>query len=487
METKENLPNSWVNCILEDIVNEVNSGFPSGKHNKEQKGIPHIRPMNINYDGNIDLSVVKYVENNPHDYLRKGDVLFNNTNSPKLLGKTALIKQDTDWAYSNHMTRIRFNTSLIEPRWIAYYLHKLFWEGYYKIRATNHVNQSSINSTYLSKQIPIFLAPLNEQKRIVAKIDEFFSKIDSTLDSLRKTKLQLKFCKSSLLQSGFLGELTKARRDNNPAESVEPLIEKIKKIQNKQEKKLQKIQIPEEDEYFHQIPNSWKWARVGNVCFRLQYGTSEKANNDASGIPVLRMGNIIDGELNFNDLKFFPKNWRDKDEFLLGAGDVLFNRTNSAELVGKTAVFEDHHPSSVFASYLIRAKVAIEIILPKILSYYVNSVFGRMFIKSVVSQQVGQANVNGTKFAMMYIPLIPMNEQLELIDKIETGISLIQNMSKEVDMRLQNLLSLKSSILKEAFDGNLVPQDPNDEPSSLLLERIKQEKESQTNTKRKSK
>ena len=171
------LPSNWLICKLDDIAIEINSGFPSGKHNRVSKGVPHIRPMNIDYNGNIDLSVVKYVETVSYDSLRKGDVLFNNTNSPKLLGKTTLINQDTNWAYSNHMTRIRFDTSLIEPRWLAYYLHKLFWDGYYKIRATNHVNQSSINSTYLSEQIPILLAPRNEQKRIVSKIEELFSKL----------------------------------------------------------------------------------------------------------------------------------------------------------------------------------------------------------------------------------------------------------------------------------------------------------------------
>ena len=470
------LPQGWTICKLDDLSLEINSGFPSGRHNKSAIGVPHIRPMNIDWHGNIDLSELKFVEVNSYDSLKKGDILFNNTNSPKLLGKTTYIRNDTNWAYSNHMTRIRVNKSLIEPAWIAYYLHKLLWEGFYKVRCTNHVNQASINSTYLSKHVPIVLAPYEEQEKITSKIEELFSKIDSTLNSLRKTKLQLKSCKSSLLKSGFLGELTKDMRDNNSYDSVELLIEKIENIKEKQEKKLRKIPIPEEDAYSHEIPNSWRWVRVGNVCLRIQYGTSEKANDDSSGIPVLRMGNIIDGELNYDNLKFFPKNWNAKDEFLLESGDVLFNRTNSAELVGKTAVFENTHPLSVFASYLIRAKVASEIILPKILSYYTNSIFGRMFIRSVVSQQVGQANVNGTKFATMCIPLIPMNEQVELINKIETGISLIQNVSKEVDIRLQNLLSLKSSILKDAFEGKLVPQDPNAEPASILLEKIKHQK-----------
>ena len=135
--------------------------------------------MNIDYFGNIDLSVVKYVKENFKDKLQKNDVLFNNTNSPKLLGKTALIKENTNWAYSNHMTRIRANNSIIESSWLAIFLHKLFLDGFYKMIAKNHVNQSSINSMYLTTKIPIIVAPLNEQKRIVSKIESIFGNIDT--------------------------------------------------------------------------------------------------------------------------------------------------------------------------------------------------------------------------------------------------------------------------------------------------------------------
>ena len=88
IDTELELPQGWVVCKLEDVAMSINSGFASGKHNKSEKGIPHIRPMNIDISGNIDLSVVKYVEDNFKDKLQKNDVLFNNTNSPKLLGKT---------------------------------------------------------------------------------------------------------------------------------------------------------------------------------------------------------------------------------------------------------------------------------------------------------------------------------------------------------------------------------------------------------------
>lgn len=440
--------------------------------------------------GIIDLSNSRKYEEvkKGYTYFANNDIIFAKITPCMENGKIAITKNllnGTGFG-STEFHVIRLLHEDIPREFYFWYLIQDRFRNNAQHNMKGTAGQLRVPVSFIEESI-IPVPPLNEQKRIVSKIEELSSKLDSTFDLLSRTKLQLKSQKSSLLKSAFLGELTKDKRNNNSYDSVEQLMEKIKNIRYKQEMKLQKIPLPDEDEeHFHLIPDSWKWVRVGNICLKLQYGTSEKANNDSSGIPVLRMGNIIDGELNFEDLKYFSKDWGKKDEFLLKPGDVLFNRTNSAELVGKTALVENYHTSAVYASYLIRAKVASEIVLPQILSYYTNSIFGKMFIKSVVSQQVGQANVNGTKFAMMDIPLIPLKEQVELVNKIETGISLIHNISREMDARLQNLLSLKSSILKQAFEGKLVAQDPNDEPAKVLLQKIKQGRKLQIKNTRKS-
>jgi type I restriction enzyme S subunit len=144
-----------------------------------------------------------------------------------------------------------------------------------------------------------------------------------------------------------------------------------------------------------ELPEGWVWTRVGEVSRSIQYGTSDKATDDPSGIPVLRMGNIQDGKPDFTNLKYLPKDWAHRDEFILEGGDVLFSRTNSAELVGKTAVYKGGSPEAVFASYLIRVRVDSSACAPDFLALVINSSYGRGCIRSVVSQQVGQANVNG--------------------------------------------------------------------------------------------
>ena len=94
------LPLGWARTTIGEIADQINPGFPSGQHNVEHRGVPHLRPMNISAKGEIVLSDLKYVEVTEYDPLLKGDVLFNNTNSPMLLGKTSYIRQDTNWAYS---------------------------------------------------------------------------------------------------------------------------------------------------------------------------------------------------------------------------------------------------------------------------------------------------------------------------------------------------------------------------------------------------
>jgi type I restriction enzyme S subunit len=209
------------------------------------------------------------------------------------------------------------------------------------------------------------------------------------------------------------------------------------------------------DEQITSLPNGWALTTVGEVCERMQYGTSEKATADSSGIPVLRMGNIKGGELSFHDLKHFPKDWSELDKFLLCPGDVLFNRTNSAELVGKTAVFKRHHLPAVFASYLIRAVPKENVYLPELMAAYINSSFGRAYIRSVSSQQVGQANVNSTKLASMPLPLPPLSEQHRIVSKIEELFTKLDAGVEELKKAKAQLKRYRQALLKEAVTGNL--------------------------------
>jgi type I restriction enzyme S subunit len=221
-----------------------------------------------------------------------------------------------------------------------------------------------------------------------------------------------------------------------------------------------------------ELPKGWMWVRVEDISEKIQYGSSEKTMDDPRGIPVLRMGNIQDGNIIFEDLKYLPGDNGQLDEFILHDGDVLFNRTNSADLVGKSAVYKNPYPKAAFASYLIKVKVNKEVYDPDMLSYFINSPYGRRYISSVATQQVGQANVNGTKLSLMPVPLPPRIEQRKMVERIRSLISMVDEVEESVRQADYYIDRMNASVLAKAFTGKLVPQDLKDEPASVILERI---------------
>jgi type I restriction enzyme S subunit len=187
------------------------------------------------------------------------------------------------------------------------------------------------------------------------------------------------------------------------------------------------------------------------------------------------MGNIQDGRIVTGELKYLPQEHNEFPALLLRHDDVLFNRTNSPELVGKTAVYRGEPEGASFASYLIRLRTAgYE---PDLLALYINSPLGRAWVKSVVTQQVGQANVNGTKLSHLAVPLMSKAEQSEILRRVTAAFRSIDVAASEARNASALLERLEDSILVRAFRGELVPQDPDDEPASVLLDRIRAERE----------
>lgn len=321
----------------------------------------------------------------------------------------------------------------------------------------------SISSGEL-REFEIPITRTDEQKRIVAKIEELFSKVDSGAESLNTTEKRLDLYQSSVIKSAITGKLTETwRSENQQSASGADLVERAQEKEEKNKYKKQGKLNGNSEEQVFEVPSSWGWAQVGDICKAIRYGSSEKADYEFEGVPLLRMGNIENGKLNYDDLKYLPTDW-EREELILTSGDVLFNRTNSAELVGKTALYKENHPRSTFASYLVRAQVYPDIYNPALLVYFTNSVFGRQYINSVISQQVGQANVNATKFASMPIPVPSIEEQNEIVREVDHRLSIVDEVMNEVDSNLKRSSRLRQSILKNAFEGNLVPKDPTEDP-----------------------
>ena len=476
------LPQGWEWARVGDICEAVNGRAfkPSEWMNT---GIPIIRIQNLKdpcaqfnyYQGQID---------NKFD-VTEGDLLFAWSGTPGTSfgahlwgGPKAFLNQ--------HIFNIHFNRFEISPRYLKEVLNQNVSE--YVRQAQGGVGLAHITKPKFNDSM-IPLPPLPEQHRIVAEIETQFTRLDASVAALRRARANLKRYRASVLKAACEGRMVPteaelAQAEGREYEPASVLLERIlaerRARWESQEKRKGKYNepAPPDTADLPELPEGWVWATVEQTSTRVQYGTSSKAGFDPADVPVLRMGNIQDGSLDFSDLKYLPAQDKEVQKTLLAPGDLLFNRTNSAELVGKSAVFKGGLGKACFASYLIRVSFANGF-SPDFGCTHINSQQGRRYIGQVRSQQVGQANVNGTKLAAMPLPVPPLAEQHRVVAEVERRLSVVQQAEAAVEASLARAERLRQSILKQAFSGQLVPQDPGDEPASALLERIRAEREAE--------
>lgn len=196
----------------------------------------------------------------------------------------------------------------------------------------------------------------------------------------------------------------------------------------------------------------WKWQTLGELCNRVEYGSSEKSKSEGK-MPVLRMGNIQNGKLNWDNLVFTD----DEDQiarYELKHNDVLFNRTNSPELVGKTAIYKSERPA-IFAGYLIRIHRKDDVLDADYLNYFLNSQIAADYGKTVVISSVNQANINGAKLKGYPIPVPTLEQQRDIVSQLDALGLETQRLESLCQQKLTVLDELKKSLLHQAFSGQL--------------------------------
>jgi len=357
------------------------------------------------------------------------------------------------------------------------YLHWFFEFDKEKIKSEVGTGSTMIHITkgaMENRRIPV--APYKEQKRIADKIDALMarsSKAKNVLDSIPEL---LKQYRQSILAAAFKGDLTKSwRADNVPKDSISSQLKKLKKelLQSvgtvPQELKIKDTYDFVEDEKYP-IPETWKFVQLKKLASTFSYGSSQKSQKEGN-IPVLRMGNIQRGELDWTKL-VYSSDVKEIEKYKLQPNDVLFNRTNSPELVGKTAIYRGNHPA-IFAGYLIRVR-PYEILNPEYLNYCLAS----------QSDGVSQSNINAQKLAAFEVPLCSPNEQIKIVKIIKEHFAKIDVIEQKYIDSYAELNSLNKSILDKAFSGELIIQNLKDETANALLERIKKERAKADNDKK---
>lgn len=284
-----------------------------------------------------------------------------------------------------------------------------------------------------AKNTIIPLPPLSEQQRIVERIEELFAKLDEAKERLQEVADSFAVRKAAILHKAFTGELTKQwRRENGVSDE------------------------------------SWEEKTIGEICSSLKYGTSKKSSDDGE-VVVLRMGNLQNGEIDWSNLAY-TSDEEDIKKYLLKSGDVLFNRTNSPELVGKTSIYRGEIPA-IYAGYLIKLDYEKNIVVGDYLNYYLNSSKAKEYYMQVKTDGVSQSNINAKKIGEFEIPLPTLSEQHEIVRLIDDLLARERSAQQATEQALASIDLMKKSILARAFRGEL---GTNKASEASALEHLKQ-------------
>ena len=324
--------------------------------------------------------------------------------------------------------------------------------------------------------INIPIPPLPEQHRIVIKIEELLTQLDAGVASLKKVQAQLKRYRQAVLKAAFEGRLTLGWREKHKGE-IEPagvLLERIKKINNGTGIN---DNSPMDLTDLTALPENWIWTRLDNLT-HIKGGITKDGKrivNEGRFVPYLRVANVQNGYLDLNEIKFIEASEVEIRELSLKKGDILFTEGGDRDKLGRGWIWYDELPECIYQNHIFRARIYLDEISSKYISWFGNTHSQKYFMKKG-KQTTNLASINLTQLRAFPVALPPVEEQRAIVLEIEHHLSQIDHLEKTIATSLRQAETLRQSILKQAFEGRLVPQDPNDEPASVLLERIKSEK-----------
>lgn len=406
---------------LGEVANYIN-GRAFKPTEWESNGLPIIRIQNLNNpSAEYNYTQHKYDEK---FLVRSGDLLFAWSAS---LG--AFIWHGSDAWLNQHIFKV-VPHEMIDKKYLYYFLIQVIDELYSKTHGSGmvHITITPFKAT------PIALPPLPEQHRIVARIESLFEKLDHARELVQSALDSFETRKASILHKAFTGELTAKWREKNGV-GIE----------------------------------SWKNVSISEICSSLQYGTSKKSKK-VGRVVVVRMGNLQDGEIVWDHLAYTDDE-EEINKYLLSTGDVLFNRTNSPALVGKTSIYRGEMPA-IFAGYLIRLNYKKDMILGEYLNYLLNSTEAKKYCIKVKTDGVNQSNINAKKIGAYHFNLPTVPEQQKIVNILNKLLEKEYATKDELEPTLDQIDMMKKSILARAFRGELGTNDPSEESAMEFLKEI---------------
>jgi type I restriction enzyme S subunit len=489
IEEPYELPEGWLWATLGEICSKPQYGWTASA-DPNGDGLKLLRTTDIS-PGNINWPTVPACSKLPDDIdkykLKPGDIVVSRAGS---VGISIELTECPNAIFASYL--IRFNAmSPIPPRYISLFLKTpSYWSSI--VDNTAGIAIPNVNATKLAN-LKIPLSPFPEQHRIVAKLETLLAQVNRSKDHLAKVPPLIKRFRQSVLAAACSGRMTEDWRRVHP--DVEPASELLNRIQKERirryEEECRKAELegrrkPKKPKNLEpqvvdtdglpELPEWWVWTRLGLIIDSMKNGLYKPIEYYGSGVPCLRMYNIEDGRIVWKDIKKMELTNEEINEYKLLPNDLLVNRVNSRELVGKTAIFPPAMGDVVYESKNIRLRLIEIAASPK----YINFLFMTRIIRDQIElkakQTVGMATISQSQIENWIIPSPPLFEQQIVAERVEKLFHFADEVEQRVAKATAHTEHLTQSILARAFRGELVPQDPSDEHASVMLERIKQER-----------
>ncbi len=386
------------------------------------------------------------------DYLFDGAFLLIGEDGANLVARSSPIafRAHGKFWVNNHAHVLQTRGG-IPLNFIEGFINSIDLQPYVTGSAQPKLTQRNLN------RIRIPIPPLPEQQRIMAKVEALLEWVNQARERLARVPDILKRFRQSVLAAACSGQLTADWRGDG--------------------------------EVSNGLPATWQRRSLSLLCSRFEYGSSKKSEKEGD-VPVLRMGNMQNGEIDWSNLKFTTDS-EEIAKYSLQPNTVLFNRTNSPELVGKTAIYRGRRPAA-FAGYLIRIHHGPDL-NPEYLNYCLNAPEFRDYCSFVKTDGVSQSNINAKKLAAYEMPWCSVAEQQEIVRRVTALFTIADRIERRLTAATPQTERITQSVLAKAFSGDLVETEADlarreardYEPASVLLERIAEQRQAAVNGKTK--
>ncbi len=480
-----NLPAGWATALAADVCVKIQDGTHfSPKVQLSEGKYRYVTAKNVR-PGGLDLSDITYLREDDHREIyarcdtRKRDVLLvkDGVNA----GDAALNTVDDEISLLSSVCFLRPEAGLITPEFMRYYLQS---------PKASRVLTGSLTGTAIRrivlhrvKELPVLVAPLPEQHRIVEAIESHFSRLDEAVRLLERVKRNLKRYRASVLKAAVEGRLVPteaalARAEGRSYEPARVLLERIlaerrRRWQAEGSRGRYKEPVAPDTANLPPLPEGWCWASLDSLTCKIVDGTHHSPPYVDDGVAFLSVKDIRDGRVDFSECRFIPESVH--RELVRRChpeqGDLLVTKSGT---IGRTAVVASDRAFSLFVSVALLKPVS-----QGACGRWLEVAFQHWLSTKNVAQDVkGSAikNLHLEDFREVVVALPPAAEQKRVLTESDRVESIIEISGALVERGLARALRLRQSILKWAFEGKLVDQDPSDEPAAVLLARIRAER-----------